>query len=57
MKEQGIFAVPIHAVNIGARLLGEALEQQEVDVMNLNWRPPKEVHLSHEILEILEKME
>lgn len=57
MKENSIFNSPVHAVNIGARLLGEALEQQETDVVILNWRPPVEVHLSPRILEILEKME
>lgn len=57
MDDHQILGQTIRAVNIGARLLGEALEQQSVDVINLNWRPPKEVHLSEEILKILEKME
>lgn len=57
MKENSIFTSPVHAVNIGARLLGEALEQQETDVIILNWRPPVEVHLSDRIKEILDKME
>ncbi len=57
MKEQSIFTQNIRVVNIGARLLGEALQQQEVDTIHLNWHPPKEVHLSPEILKILDKME
>ncbi len=57
MKEQTIFTQNIRVVNIGARLLGEALQQQEVDTIHLNWHPPKEVHLSPEILKILDKME
>lgn len=57
MEKRGIFDDTIRAVNIGARLLGEALDQQSVDVINLNWRPPKEVHLSEEIIKILDKME
>lgn len=51
------FYLPVHAVNIGARLLGEALEQQKIDVVILNWKPPIEVHLSQRIQEILDKME
>lgn len=57
MKERSIFTQSIKAVNIGARLLGEALRQQEVDTIHLNWRPPKQVHLSPEIKKILDKME
>ena len=57
MKEPGIFDSPIRAVNIGARLLGEALEQQKADVVMIDWRPPKVVELNPEILKILEKME
>ncbi len=57
MKESGIFSEPIRAVNIGARLLGDALVSQKADVVMIDWHPPKEVHLSPEILKILEKME
>lgn len=57
MGTHAIFSEPIHAVNIGVQLLGEALSRQEVDVIELDWHPPKKVHLSKEILSILEKME
>ena len=57
MKETSIFNTTIRAVNIGARLLGEALQQQKTDVVMLNWHPPKEVKLSPEILKIQKKME
>ncbi len=57
MKDNSIFTSPVHAVNVGARLLGEALEQQKIDVVILNWKPPIEVHLSQRIQEILDKME
>lgn len=57
MIENSIFTSPIHAVNIGVELLGDALKQQEVDSLQLRWHPPKEVHLSARILEILSKME
>ena len=57
MKDNSILTSPVHAVNIGARLLGEALEQQKIDVVILNWKPPIEVHLSQRIQEILDKME
>lgn len=57
MKKQGIFTEPIRAVNIGTRLLGEALEQQKTNIIYLNWRPPREVQLSAEVLRILERME
>ena len=57
MKKTGIFFDPIRAVNIGERLLGEALESQKADVVMIDWHPPKEVKLSPEILKILEKME
>ena len=57
MKKTGIIFDPIRAVNIGARLLGEALESQKADVVMIDWHPPKEVKLSPEILKILEKME
>ena len=51
-----VFSGPIRAVNIGARLLGEALKQQDADTVMLDWRPPKEVHLSPRIREILGKL-
>lgn len=57
MKETEIFFEPIRAVNIGARLLGEALESLKTDVVMIDWHPPKEVNLSPEILKILKKME
>lgn len=57
MEKHSIFSEPLHAVNIGAHLLGEALRQQEADVINLSWHPPRKVNLSEDILAILEKME
>lgn len=55
-NENRIFTQPIKAVNIGAKLLGEALKQQEVDTVQLDWRPPRKVQLSERIKEILEKL-
>ena len=52
-----IFDSPVKAVNIGASLLGEALREQEVDTVMLDWRPPKQVILPDRIREILEKLE
>ncbi len=57
MCENSIFTAPVKAVNIGAKLLGEALKQQDVETIQLDWRPPKEVHLSPRIMEILRKLE
>lgn len=57
MRENSIFTAPVKAVNIGAKLLGEALKQQDVETIQLDWRPPKEVHLSPRIMEILRKLE
>ena len=57
MERHTIFSEPLRAVNIGARLLGEALSEQDVDVIHLNWHPPRKVCLSSDILAILEKME
>ena len=51
-----IFDHPIKAVNIGARLLGEALREQKVDTVMLDWRPPKQVVLPERIRQILDKM-
>ena len=56
-KRDRIFTSPIKAVNIGAGLLGEALKQQKVDTIMLDWRPPKQVILSDRIREILSKLE
>ncbi len=52
-----IFVSPVKAVNIGAEMLGEALRQQEVDTVMLDWRPPKQVVLPDRIREILDKLE
>ncbi|MBQ7182411.1 MAG: hypothetical protein IJR97_00355 [Clostridia bacterium] len=51
-----IFTHPVKAVNIGADLLGEALKQQEVDTVMLDWRPPRQVVLPERIKEILDKL-
>ncbi|MGI6634638.1 MAG: hypothetical protein ACOX7B_05655 [Christensenellales bacterium] len=56
-KKDRIFTHPIKAVNIGARLLGEALKQQKVDTIMLDWHPPKQVALSDRIKEILDQLE
>ena len=56
-KKDRIFSSPIKAVNIGAGLLGDALKQQKVDTIMLDWRPPKQVILPERIREILEKLE
>ncbi len=56
-KKGRIFNSPIKAVNIGAGLLGDALKQQKVDTVMLDWRPPKQVVLPDRIKEILSKLE
>lgn len=56
-SENSIFVSPIRAVNIGAKLLGEALKQQDTDTVLLDWRPPKQVVLSPRIKEILDKID
>lgn len=57
MRDKSIFTTPVKAVNIGATLLGDALRAQQVDVVEIDWRPPKPVQLSPRILKILEELE
>ena len=57
MREGSILNSPIKAVNIGAKLLGDALRDQEVEVIHIDWRPPKIVVLDPRIAEILDQLE
>ena len=57
MKANAILHEPLRVVNIGLTLLEDALKQQDVDTVNISWRPPRQVTLSPRILEILSKME
>ncbi len=57
MRENNIFNSPIKAVNIGAALLGEALQEQGIDVIMMDWRPPKVVNLPDRVREILRVLE
>ena len=57
MRENNIFNTPVKAVNIGAALLGEALQEQGIDVVMLDWRPPKEVDLPQRVRDILRALE
>lgn len=57
MRKDSIFTAPVKAVNIGVKLLGDALKEQKVDTVTIDWRPPKEVHLPPRIAEILSKLE
>ena len=57
MNANDILHQPLRAVNIGLSLLEQALNQQDVDTVNIAWRPPRQVNLSPRILEILSKME
>ena len=52
-----ILNTPIKAVNIGLSLLGDALKQQEIETVQIDWRPPKDVNLTPRIQEILSKLE
>jgi hypothetical protein len=52
-----ILNTPIKAVNIGLSLLGDALKQQEIETVQIDWRPPKDVNLAPRIQEILSKLE
>ena len=52
-----ILNTPIKAVNIGLSLLGDALKQQEIETVQIDWRPPKDVNLDPRIQEILSKLE
>ena len=36
----GLFSGPVIAINVGARDFGEALEQQGVQVVYVDWAPP-----------------
>ena len=38
-KIQALFDSQLVAVNIGPRLFGEALEKQNVEVVQVDWRP------------------
>lgn len=38
-KIQELFESQLVAVNIGPRLFGEALEKQNVEVIQVDWRP------------------
>ena len=57
MMENALMNHPIKAVNIGLELLCKGLRDQEVDTVSIAWRPPKEVHLSPRIREILNKID
>ena len=57
MKAKAILHEPLRVVNIGLTLLEDALKQQDVDTVNISWRPPRQINLSPRILEILSKME
>ena len=52
-----ILNTTIKAVNIGLSLLGDALKQQEIETVQIDWRPPKDVNLTPRIQEILGKLE
>lgn len=36
---QALFDSPLMVVNVGPRLFGEALEKQNVEVAQVDWRP------------------
>ena len=57
MRENDIFTAPIKAVNIGAVLLGEALQEQGIDVVTLDWKPPKTINLPKRVEDILRALE
>ena len=56
-RAQALLDGPILAVNIGLELLGQALQEQQVDTAVISWRPPRQVSLSPRILEILSQIE
>ena len=57
MLKNDILSQPIKAVNIGLELLGQALKDQQVDTVVISWKPPRQVHLSPRIQEILDQIE
>lgn len=52
-----ILNTPIKAVNVGLTLFGDALKQQAIETVQVDWRPPEDVVLSPRIREILSKLE
>ena len=56
MSKTGILNNEIKAVNIGASLFADALEQQNTEVTQLDWRPPKQLNIDPAVLKVLDKI-
>lgn len=54
-EKENLFNKELKVINIGIEMFAEDLEQQNVDVVHVDWRPPAEGDL--DILKLLEKLE
>lgn len=57
MNSNNILDVELKVVNIGSEIFSQALKDQNADVIQLDWSPPRVVVLSKRISEIMDKME
>lgn len=53
--EKNIFNKELKVINIGVDIFSEALKAQDVEVVNIDWRPPAGGDL--EVLKLLERLE
>jgi hypothetical protein len=57
LNSNNILDVELKVVNIGSEIFSQALKDQNADVIQLDWSPPRVVVLSKRISEIMDKME